>query len=311
MKALPIVFLFCFNLLSSAPNFIPPSNHKCVQALGETKDIDPTLRPLFLNTLDINPIPIPGPNDWLSSQREQGQTYDQFKAGRFNTPTEKHPFLYLQPIGTNNLATNDVAQLKTYCSAFFNTKVKILPPIPLSPNKIRTRTNPYTNKGQLHAGDVLKELELNKPKDAYAVIAFSMVDLYPEESWNFVFGLANLRQSVGVFSFARYGEKDTNRSLFMERSLKIMTHEIGHMYGMKHCTYYHCLMNGSNTLDETDRAPMHLCPVCLRKLDAATSPDHLMRYTKLKKTYQKLDLENAENFARIRVEMLLKEILNR
>lgn len=311
MKTLPIVFLFVLALVSAAPNFVPPSNHKCVQALGETKGIPPELRPLFINTLDIAPIPSPGPYDWLSSQPERGQTFDQFKNGSFNIPTKEHPYLYLQPIGTNNLPDEDVALLKTYCSAFFNTEVRILDPMAVDPNRIRSRTNSYTQEGQLHAADILKVLDRNKPKDAYATIAFTMVDLYPDESWNFVFGLANLRQSVGVFSFARYGEDGVSRSLFMERALKIMTHEIGHMYGMMHCTYYHCLMNGSNTLDETDRAPMHLCPVCLRKLHESTAPDHLMRYTKLKKTYKALELEKQSEFARNRVVKLLKETLNR
>lgn len=31
-----------------------------------------------------------------------------------------------------------------------------------------------------------------------------MIDLYPNESWNFVFGQANPGAGVGVFSFARY-----------------------------------------------------------------------------------------------------------
>ena len=49
-----------------------------------------------------------------------------------------------------------------------------------------------------------------------------------------------------------------------------MTHEIGHMFGVKHCVYYNCAMNGSNHLQESDRRTEHLCPVCLRKLQVLT-----------------------------------------
>jgi archaemetzincin len=35
---------------------------------------------------------------------------------------------------------------------------------------------------------------------------------------------------------------------------------------MKHCTAYACLMNGSNRQEGRDSRPLHLCPVCLRKL---------------------------------------------
>ena len=38
------------------------------------------------------------------------------------------------------------------------------------------------------------------------------------------------------------------------------------MFGIGHCIYFHCLMNGSNHLAESDARPMHPCPVDLRKL---------------------------------------------
>jgi archaemetzincin len=38
------------------------------------------------------------------------------------------------------------------------------------------------------------------------------------------------------------------------------------MFGIQHCVFFNCLMNGSNHLDESDQRPLHLCPVCLRKL---------------------------------------------
>ena len=49
-------------------------------------------------------------------------------------------------------------------------------------------------------------------------------------------------------------------------TLQVMTHEIGHMFGIKHCVYHNCAMNGSNHLAESDRRAASLCPICLRKL---------------------------------------------
>jgi len=96
-----------------------------------------------------------------------------------------------------------------------------------------------------------------------------MTDLYPEPSWNFVFGQASLRERVGVYSFARYdsafyGEaRDRDyETLLLRRSCKVLAHETGHMFGLAHCIYFNCLMNGSNHLAESDRRPLHLCPVC-------------------------------------------------
>eukprot|EP01065_Artemidia_motanka_P048416 TRINITY_DN7789_c0_g1_i2.p1 TRINITY_DN7789_c0_g1~~TRINITY_DN7789_c0_g1_i2.p1 ORF type:complete len:851 (+),score=201.03 TRINITY_DN7789_c0_g1_i2:677-3229(+) len=45
----------------------------------------------------------------------------------------------------------------------------------------------------------------------------------------------------------------------------VLCHEVGHLFGMRHCVYARCLMNGSNTLEEADGRPLAFCPVCLRK----------------------------------------------
>ena len=34
-----------------------------------------------------------------------------------------------------------------------------------------------------------------------------MTDLYPRDEWNYVFGLASIRERTGVFSFARYDNR--------------------------------------------------------------------------------------------------------
>jgi len=40
------------------------------------------------------------------------------------------------------------------------------------------------------------------PDDTFALLGITMVDLYPEPAWNFVFGEADTRHRVGIFSFA-------------------------------------------------------------------------------------------------------------
>jgi archaemetzincin len=53
------------------------------------------------------------------------------------------------------------------------------------------------------------------------------------------------------------------------------------MFGIHHCTAWHCVMNGSNHLQETDAHPLHLCPVDLRKLQSSVGFDPLERYRRL------------------------------
>jgi archaemetzincin len=167
-------------------------------------------------------------------------------------------------------------------------EVKVLPPLAIEAGKFTTRRNPYTGNAQILTSDVLNFLKGRVPPDAFCILAVTMEDLYPDPSWNFVFGQASLRERVGIYSFARYdaafyGEpRGTGyETSLLRRSCKVLAHEAGHMFGLAHCTYFNCLMNGSNHLAESDRRPLHLCPVCLRKLQWSIGFDVLERYRAL------------------------------
>jgi archaemetzincin len=96
------------------------------------------------------------------------------------------------------------------------------------------------------------------PEDAYCMLTVTMQDLYPFDSWNFVFGWANYKARTGVFSFGRYHpsfndsycESGDPENELLENACYVMVHEIGHMYGMTHCTFYECIMNGFNGYEE-------------------------------------------------------------
>ncbi|MFT5431510.1 MAG: putative Zn-dependent protease [Myxococcota bacterium] len=115
------------------------------------------------------------------------------------------------------------------------------------------------------------------------------------QNGNFVFGQASLTGRVDVFSFARldptFEGKPASRRLLMRRSLAILVHEVGHMFGITHCTHYSCTMNGSNSLDESDRQPLRLCPVCLRKVQWATKAPLADRYRALADLSEEMELD--------------------
>ena len=61
-----------------------------------------------------------------------------------------------------------------------------------------------------------------------------------------------------------------------------MAHEITHMFSIKHCIFYECLMNGSNGAFESGRVvETTLCPLCLAKLQMNIKFDNMERHTKL------------------------------
>jgi len=222
---------------------------------------------------------------------EPGQTFDQFKASRPNQPTQDRNVIYLQPLGDFAAERSpSLKKLREFAAAFFAMEVKVLPRVAIEPAKFSARRNPYTGNPQIQTGAVLAFLETRVPQDAFCILAITMEDLYPEPSWNFVFGQASLRERVGVYSFARYdpafyGEQRTlgYEALLLRRSCKVLAHETGHLFGLAHCTFFNCLMNGSNHLAESDRRPLHFCPICLRKLQWSIGFDVLQRYEALER----------------------------
>lgn len=59
-------------------------------------------------------------------------------------------------------------------------------------------------------------------------------------------------------------------SLWLGRVCKTASHELGHCFGIGHCSYYACVMQGTAGLSEDTRQPPYLCPVDTAKLLRAT-----------------------------------------
>jgi len=165
-------------------------------------------------------------------------------------------------------------------------------------NGMRVTSRKRGGVEQLLTTDLQKVLLAHLPDDAYCLIGLTMYDLYPQESWNFVFGEASPEERVGVFSFARYspsfGTSKTDIALSKEeisllfyRSLQVMVHEILHMFGIYHCLYFDCVMNGSNCLEESDEQSLFLCPIDQRKLAYVLNFSVTDRYYALQTFFKK------------------------
>ncbi len=60
-------------------------------------------------------------------------------------------------------------------------------------------------------------------------------------------------------------------------------------------------MNGSNHLAESDRRPLHLCPVCLRKLQWSVGFDVLARYTALEQFNRNAGFSDEAEWLKARI----------
>jgi archaemetzincin len=292
-------------------SFVPPGAAERRAAVGSTSGVTPILQVAF-NPEDesFSPIPTPQPSDWLATISETGQTFAQYQRSQPNRPDQTRTTIYLLPLGEFPAdVAPSLSRLADFASAFFEMPVKQLPEVSIQGLPIKSR--PRASGRQLLAGDVLKWMKPRVPKDAYCVLAVTMTDLYPEPKWNFVFGQGSFKDRVGVHSFARYLSRDSGvdatlsaERLLLLRSCKILAHETGHMFGIKHCVHYQCLMNGTGGLSETDAVPIHFCPVCLRKLHFAKPFEVEQRYRNLKALSNQFGWESEEKWLSARISCL-------
>ncbi len=281
-KSLIVLSLFCFfacqTKVEKQANSILPETLNEIKVPENYQKVITAIEPFF------KPMGKPATLDWLANFSENGQTFEQYINSNPTIPNEARKTLYIQPLGNFNENQREVIKITAnYMQVFFDLPVKLLKEKrfdePLSLENYRI--NPTSKNKQVRTGFVMdKVLQPNLPKDAAALIAFTNEDLYPNESFSYVFGQASLQNRVGVWSLYRFAEKADFKT-FLTRTMKVGVHETGHIFSILHCTKFECVMSGTNHLDETDKRPIDACPECMAKIC-------WMRRIEPKKRYQNL-----------------------
>jgi archaemetzincin len=312
---LPLAVVAALAAQTTLFQFSPPTRAQQLAAIGPTQTLSPTLQRALDPGDGFPPLPKPGDLDWLANHEEAGQTFAQFLDSQPRRPSARRKKLYLQPLGSFPQGKGvSLAELRRFTSAYFMMDVSLLPPLDLSQSHITTRPSPQTHQPQMLTGDVLNLLYRRLPPDAFAMLGITMTDLYPGPDWNYVFGQTAIRSGVGVYSFARYGAEfygqaptAASRQLLLRRSCKIIAHEAGHMFGLQHCTYFRCVMNGCNHIGELDGSALHVCPVDLRKLQWSVGFEVLERYRRLRDFYRQAGLNDEAAWVEKRLSFIAAE----
>ncbi len=262
---------------------------------------------------DFRRLGAPRPGSWRDLFGEEHQSFEEYVRSNPVRAEEGCEALAFIPVGAfDDDRREDLDATIRFAGIWFDLPTRTLPAEDL-PESGHHRDRDFSWAGgsvrQYHTDWFLRTLLPRLvPEDAIALTAVTMADLYPDEDWNYVFGQATFARRVAVYSLVRHfegfwGEEPTasGERLGLQRSLKLVVHELGHCFGLRHCVEYECTMNGSNSLRESDQQPLHLCPGCLRKLSWNRGFDLLSRYRRLETFYREHGLEDEAHWVGARL----------
>jgi archaemetzincin len=260
----------------------------------------------------------PKPGEWMAHFEESCQTLEDYKTrdARYRADRQRRNIV-LQPLGKFTKDQRKLLEsLREYAEVFFQLPTRIASNVALpspetnSLGRILPEAERHGNTDrQFDAAKIIDKILLRKiPDDAVVYIGITMEDLYAP-NMNYLFGLGSFDKRCGVYSLARYYPEFWNVApdagthlLVLRRAFKVLSHETSHVFGLRHCVLYECVMNGSNSLRETDTFPVHECPICQRKLQWNLKFDSKKRFASLKDFYLKNGLKDESEWMRNRIQ---------
>ncbi|HTX35805.1 MAG TPA: archaemetzincin family Zn-dependent metalloprotease [Bryobacteraceae bacterium] len=123
-------------------------------------------------------------------------------------------------------------------------------------------------RNQYYSTAVLERLDRTSDPDA-RVLGVTDCDLFVPVL-TFVFGEAQLDGNCAVVSLARLGDEfyglPAREALLRERLIKEAGHELGHTFGLRHCSDWRCVMASSHAVERLDVKGAAFCPRCRKSL---------------------------------------------
>ena len=166
-------------------------------------------------------------------------------------------FIYV--IYSSSFPPDMAMKMRKEIEQFYQVKTKSLPPVSL-PKKTMTAI-----KGRYQANRILDWMKEKYRNKNAKVILLTNADICTDRNLNGkinpnyrIFGLGVRPGNFCVVTISRFGNKKVERKLAY-----VVLHELGHNYGLEHCTTPHCMMKdaqgkGANIENE----PKQFCKKC-------------------------------------------------
>ncbi len=251
---------------------------------------------------------------WHSAVAEPVQTFQAYRRLRPVRPTSARRTIVLQPIGPFDAErTRLLRDLRDFCAAYYQLPVRIAPPLSLEigaahrPSRA-PNPNAVVGRGQYKATDFLGLLAQRLPDDAVLYLGVTMADLW-SEGLNYVFGQGSLVTRTGIYSLCRYypefwkqPRRKGDETVALRRACQVLAHESGHMFGLPHCVFFRCVINGAVSLGDADASPLDFCPVCHQKILWNLGCDGTKRYADLLAFYRRHGLTKEAQWTAARLQ---------
>lgn len=165
--------------------------------------------------------------------------------------------IYLRPIGDVDMKI--IQYLTDNLSRLFSRAVELLEPMAIPPASYDP------DRRQNLSTKVLKEiLHTASPGDG-KILGLTKVDLFIP-IFTYVFGEAQLGGRAALMSLFRLRPEYPDDELYKLRILKEAAHELGHTFGLTHCSEPACVMTFANNVMEVDQKGNNFCPSCAERI---------------------------------------------
>ena len=180
-------------------------------------------------------------------------------------------FIAIQPF--EEFSSKEAKMIQQEIAEFYHANVTLLKPIELPKNAyVNVKSSRY------RADSLIRFLRKNIDRSYDFVIGLTNKDIsttkysnrstktikepiYKYADWG-IFGLAFMPGKSCIVSTFRLKEKN-----FRSRFIKICCHELGHNFGLPHCSDKSCIMqDAAETIKTIDNVKLNLCNSCKNKI---------------------------------------------
>lgn len=165
--------------------------------------------------------------------------------------------LCLVPIG--DVPGNSLDWIEGAAAEWFPLPIQRLPAMPIPERAFDAK------RGQYQSVEIMKMLSQIVPRDASRILGVTDVDL-SIPMLSFLFGQAQFDGPVAVVSLCRLHQEfyglPAQESLLRERTVKEVLHELGHTFGLVHCSEPTCAMSLATHIQLVDAKAEQYCARC-------------------------------------------------